>query len=207
MLAGMRGMVWVFLVLLAGCQSRRSEKAPAVPASSAPVAVSGTVATLPSAAPAPLQAEGSDAAGIAWTAGIVERKAARAGVATLVAVRFASHADFDRVVFEFDAGALPGFHLEYVDRPVRRCGSGDATPIDGDAWLAVVMEPARAHTDAGAATVAPRERFSKLPIVREIELTCDFEAQVAVVLGVSRPNHYRAFELAEPPRLVIDVRH
>jgi len=46
-----------------------------------------------------------------------------------------------------------------------------------------------------------------LPVLSELELTCDFEAVVTWVLGVESPNRYRIRELNGPPRLVIDIKH
>jgi len=123
-------------------------------------------------------------------------------------VRAARHAGYDRIVFQFEAG-VPGYHLEYVDRPVLRCGSGEPVTIAGDGWLRVRLEPAAAHDDQGRATIAERDRKRKieLGVLRELVLTCDFEGQVIWVLGVAAPNRYRVLELDGPPRLVVDVRH
>jgi len=141
------------------------------------------------------------------TAGITEKKKALSGAALLTAVRAGQHEKFDRIVFEFTGDALPGYHVEYIDRPVRQCGSGEATEIAGDGWLAVRMTPAAAHTDAGKATIPFRERKLALGVALELERTCDFEAEVTWVLGVSSPNKYRVLELTKPARLVVDVKH
>src|SRR5690606_28110133 len=125
--------------------------------------------------------------------------------ATLVAVRTAAHDSFDRIVFEFDE-RVPGFHIEYIDRPVRKCGSGKATQLAGDGWLEVRMYPANAHTEEGRPTVAERERRPNLPVLSELELTCDFEAVVTWVFGVESPNRYQVRELNNPPRLIVDVQ-
>jgi hypothetical protein len=122
-------------------------------------------------------------------------------------VRSARHAGFDRVVFEFAAEARPGYHVEYIDKPVRKCGSGDTTPIAGDGWLEVRFEPTDAHTPSGAPTITKREQQVELGVLRELEQTCDFEAQVTWVLGVSRPNRYRVLALKQPARIVVDIRH
>lgn len=145
----------------------------------------------------------------AGTAGSTEQQREVSGVVTLRAVRSGQHANFDRVVFEFDGGQLPGYRIEYIDRPVRQCGSGDAVPLAGDGWLSVRMEPARAHTEEGQATIplSYRPRRVNHTIIKEIVSTCDFEGQVEWVLGVSSPNHYRVMELSNPARLVVDVRH
>ena len=140
------------------------------------------------------------------TAGTVEKKNRVSGPALLRDVRTASHEKFDRVVFEFAGDALPGYHVEYVDRPVRQCGSGNVVPIAGDAWLVVRLDPAQAHTEGGQPAIKDRERSVGLPLLRELKLICDFEADVSWVLGLSRPNRYRVLELSNPPRIVIDVK-
>lgn len=147
-----------------------------------------------------------DATGGTWTAGIVEDVRSQPAV-TLRAVRSARHADFDRVVFEFEGGRLPGYHIAYIDAPVRACGSGHTVSMAGDGWLEVRLTPARAHTEAGAPTITERTRAPGLPVVRELAMTCDFEAIVTWVLGAAAPNRYRVTELADPARLVVDVRH
>lgn len=121
-------------------------------------------------------------------------------------VRAGKHPGFDRVVFEFERG-VPGHHLEYVDHPVRDCGSGDAIPVAGDGWLEVRMTPADAHTEKGKPTVQHREFAPNLPVVREVQRTCDFEAIVTYVLGTSTPNRYRVLELEKPARLIVDILH
>lgn len=141
-----------------------------------------------------------------WTAGIIDRPQHDAPAATLVAVRTGTHDGFDRIVFEFDE-RVPGYHTEYIDRPVRKCGSGNVTQVAGDGWLEVRMSPANAHTEEGRPTVAERERMPNLPVLSELELTCDFEAVVTWVFGVESPNRYQVRELSSPPRLVVDVRH
>jgi hypothetical protein len=69
------------------------------------------------------------------------------------------------------------------------------------------MYLANAHTREGRPTVTERERMTGLPVLSEVELTCDFEAVVTWVLGVESPNRYRVRELSSPPRLVIELRH
>jgi hypothetical protein len=157
------------------------------------------------AAPPDTAPHGDAATG--WTAGILERPRPDAPVVTLVAVRAARHGEFDRVAFEFAERTHPGVHVEYIDRPVRDCGAGHVVPIAGDAWLAVRFYPANAHDEHGRPTAGPRERLPGLDVVVEVERTCDFEAVVEYVLGVSLPNPYRVLELTDPARIVVDVRH
>jgi hypothetical protein len=129
----------------------------------------------------------------------------RAGTPSLLtAVRAAGHEGYDRVVFEFQGG-VPGYHVEYIDKPVRDCGAGEPRPIAGDAWLEIRFFPANAHDEQGRPTVSARELHPNLENVIEIERTCDFEAVVTWVLGTKSPKRYRVLELRDPPRLALDV--
>ncbi len=142
-----------------------------------------------------------------WTAGTTHRTRQGAGIATLREVRVGQHRGFDRVVWEFEGAWVPGYRIEYIDRPVRQCGSGHAVALAGQGWLAVQLSPAQAHDDRGRVTVRRREWAPRLPALRELKLTCDFEADVTWTVGVSKPNRYRVLELSRPARLVVDVRH
>lgn len=141
------------------------------------------------------------------TSGIVEKKNEIKGAAVLNAVRSAGHNGYDRVVFEFRGAELPGYKIEYIDKPVRACGSGDVVPLAGDGWLEIKFYPATAHTEEGKPTVENRAFAPNHKIIKEIKLTCDFEAEVVGVLGVASPNHYRVLELKNPTRLAVDIKH
>jgi hypothetical protein len=141
------------------------------------------------------------------TAGITEKKQPNLRkAAVLQEVRTGGHDAFDRVVFVFRGGGVPGYHVEYLDKPPQKCGSGDAASIEGKRWLEIRMSPAQAHDEEGRATVKERELRPSLPVMKELEATCDFEAQLTWVIGVSSPNRYRILELSDPARLVVDVR-
>jgi hypothetical protein len=122
-------------------------------------------------------------------------------------VHTAAQVGYDRIVFELSGDSLPGYHVEYSDRPARRCGSGDVVPVSGAARLLVRLERVRAHDERGNPTVRERERAPALPALREMKLICDFEGQVEWLLGLAGRTGYRVLELTEPPRLVVDVRH
>jgi hypothetical protein len=141
------------------------------------------------------------------TAAKTEKKNSQmSGVAVLSEVRTARHDNYDRLVFEFEGNELPSYHVEYIDKPVRACGSGDEVPFQGDGWLQVRFSNAQAHNDQGA-TIRDRARSPNLTILRDLKITCDFEAEVMWVAGVSSPNKYRILELKAPTRLVIDINH
>lgn len=151
------------------------------------------------------------AAGIAsaseWTTGIVEKRYRPDSLVTLEDVRLGQHSGYDRIVFEFRRGAVPGYRIEYVDKPTYSCGSGKAVWLAGDGWLRISFDSTRAHDDRGQSTVDFRRRDLNLPTIKEAYNTCDFEGEVAWVLGVSSPNRYRGFELKRPARLVVDIEH
>ncbi|HEX8385007.1 MAG TPA: hypothetical protein VF576_02430 [Rubricoccaceae bacterium] len=209
----------LFLVALAACGREApvapapapapSAPAPSAPATPAPVprdeppgGDSILVGDPPTLVPGPLGRLPEE-----WTVQTTDLPSAREGVAMLREVRTGRHAGFDRVVFVLDGDALPGVHLEYVDRPARACGSGDPVRLEGEGWLAVRLQPAQAHTDAGAPTVTERRVAPRLSALREWAVTCDFEADVSVVLGLASPAGYRSAVLRDPLRLVVDVRH
>lgn len=175
------------------------------------------VATPSVAAPAPLEAASVDdtlppAAGQDLPTFTTE--ASSADVAStgpdapiLRDVRIAAHDDFDRLVFEFDSDGLPQWHVDYIDAPVIQCGSGHEMPVAGSAWLQVRFNGANAHTEAGEGTSGPMRRAPGLSSVREVVRTCDFEAEVTWVVGLSGPHAYRPRVLGDPARLVIDIAH
>lgn len=182
------------------------------PAAPPPVASADTVPRTAPSAPATETPPSTPAAAEAtvpqeWTAGVRQVRRAGAGPARVVDVRTARNEGFDRVVLQIDGARVPGYRVEYVDRPVRQCGSGNPVEIAGQGALAITLNGAAAHDDRGNATVADRERRLNLPVMRELEFTCDFEGQVQVVVGVAAPNRYRVIELSNPTRLAVDVQH
>ncbi len=187
------------LLLMVGCGSRHDGGAAAPEEAAPPDTTASSSAPEPGTLP--------DTAATAWTAGIVDVSSPKGEAAVLTAVRAGRHGAFDRVVFVFEE-RLPGYHVEYVDRPVRACGSGRPVPLAGDGWLEVRLFPARAYTEGGESTVEDGERSPGLLVLKELKMTCSgFEADVTWVLGLAAPNRYRVQTLQTPPRLIVDVRH
>jgi hypothetical protein len=155
-------------------------------------------------APAAGGASGTDAG---WTLQPTRVQRAVEGAGVLQAMRAARHDTFDRIVLDFGTGPLPGYWIEYLRPPVTQCGSGDTVRIAGRAWLKVQVTPAHAHTEEGRPTVVERSLTPALPGLVELRLICDYEGYVDVVAGVEAAEPYRVMELADPARLVVDVRH
>jgi len=190
-MTGCRLPIAVAIVLLANGACRREP-----PQRSAAAARSGAaVATTP------------QDTGFAGTTAPIDRMGGRrTGRPMLHAVEAGPGQGYDRVVFTFTLDSLPGYHVEYARGPVRRCGSGDPVSVAGSERLVVRFAPAQAHDEQGHPLLADRERVPGLPAVKELKLVCDFEGEVAWVLGVAAVAPYRVSELARPARLVLDVR-
>lgn len=209
----MRAMILVVstLLLAAACAADDPQPDPRVGAPpDSPAA--GAADTSSAGAADPVRGDTSPSAsppggGGEWTAGVTRVERSHVGVATVVAARIARQEGFERFVLELAGGdTLPGYHIEYIDRPVRACGSGNVVELPGDGWLSIRLEPARGHSDEGRTTLRERRLVPRQAVIREAVVTCDFEAQLEWVLGVSSPNRYRVMELTEPARLVVDIR-
>jgi hypothetical protein len=145
----------------------------------------------------------------AWTLDVISATTTVTGgpLPVLTAIRVGTHPEYDRITVELDAAdGLPGYHLEYIDRPLHECGSGNQVFPVGDAWLELRLEPAAAHSEEGEPTLGPRDLPVSGQILRRIYRTCDFEGVVVLVLAVSMPDSFRVLTLDGPPRIAVDVR-
>ncbi|MET8506312.1 hypothetical protein ABZV60_16860 [Streptomyces sp. NPDC004787] len=122
--------------------------------------------------------------------------------------RAGSHPGFDRLVFDFSTGTLPG--------TVTATASSDgsySTPsgetkkleIAGQKYLILDISGAHAHDDSGAVTYAPGVKAVNLPSLRGIQLLSDFEGHIQFGLSLATVSHYKTFTLANPNRLVVDL--
>ena len=126
--------------------------------------------------------------------------------ALLVQVRYGRHAEFDRIVFQFEEG-LPGYAVKYVQPPVLGEFSGLPVEVAGAAYLRVNFAAA-GHDEDGASTyLGPRELKPALDSLLEAEETGDFENALTWVLGLQGPVDFRVYALAGPFRVVVDVGH
>lgn len=191
-------------VALSGCQGTTQKDTEVVVPVATPVAEVAPVVSAPPRASDAKEAERSKAAEFVGTVGKTEVK--REQMPTeLVDLRIAQHGGYERMVFQFKE-RVPGYRVEYIDKPVRNCGEGRVIAVAGESWLEVNLYPTNAHTEEGQPTLPMRERQLGLDVMIEAKQTCDFEAVVTWVLGLSHPNAYRVLELQDPPRLVVDVK-
>jgi hypothetical protein len=131
-----------------------------------------------------------------------------AAQALLRAVRVGAHPEqggWDRIVFEFE-NQLPPAEIHYETAAVQ-CGSGFPVRVQGSAVLLVEFEVASAHTEAGQPTVAVRDIPGPGNAILQSVQICDFEAHVDWAVGTRGMQRFKVTRLANPTRLVIDVKH
>lgn len=125
------------------------------------------------------------------------------GVPTQTQARIATVSGGERILLGFEGG-VPGYRVEYVDQ-VQQCGSGEPVELRGEAFLLIHLEPAQAHDDAGAPTVARTEIRGFGSLVLELKLVCDFEGVVEWAAGLPEVRPIAVSVSPEPPGLMIDV--
>lgn len=106
----------------------------------------------------------------------------------------ASVEDDRRLVLSFRGDSTPALDVSYAAGQVVQCGSGEAVPVVGAAVLHIRMSPVDAHEfDGERAVVTVQERQRRLdgPLLTQLTMTCDFEAQVEWVVGLSRRAPFR----------------
>lgn len=137
-----------------------------------------------------------------------DEQAPEGGPLTVTAVRVARADGYDRVVFEL-AGRKPGepgWRVEYVDNP-RRDGSGEPVQVEGKATLVVLIDGAGYPFDTGQEQVRAVEVPADTEVVADVELGSVFEGVYEAFIGVTRKVPFRVFRLADPARVVVDLRH
>lgn len=130
--------------------------------------------------------------------------------AYLKSVRIASHAGYDRVVFEFE-DALPGYRVEVTNRPVTEDGSGDEVEVEGRTLLAARFENAASARLEGEKVVpvykGPDRVDGTDKAVAEAVDAGDFEGVVTWVIGLHAEPvpPVKVTTLQSPYRVVVDV--
>jgi hypothetical protein len=122
----------------------------------------------------------------------------------LTSIRVATHAAYERVVFQFD-GKAPGYVVKYVP-VVYADASGLPVSLNGRAFLNVTFKPAAAHRDDGTTTyTGSRDIKKSTGQVREIEMSGDFEAVLSFGIGVHSKAGFRVLRFTDPTRIAIDI--
>jgi len=130
----------------------------------------------------------------------------------LADVRLERQDGFDRLVFEFREGGVPGHRIAWVRPPIQTNPGGATMSVTGEAFLAIRLEPASGFdTGAGEPTEVYQGPLRLVgdavgaQIVRDVVRTEDFQQVTTWVAGLARRAPFRAFALEGPPRIVVDV--
>lgn len=205
------GTAVAVLALVAACGGAQDPAEDPTTAASSP-------ATTPSpevSTPAPSASAGADdaeadAAAPAFPADTaVDTADASADAAlTVIDVRVGHHDGFDRVVLELDGTGTPGWRVEYVDAAVE---DPSDTPVElgGDSTLQIMVTGTQLPYETGLSEFPARQPVtaSGTTAVTEAVFLGTFEAQSQALVGVAgEPAPFRAYLLADPVRLVVDVQ-
>ncbi|HET7463499.1 MAG TPA: hypothetical protein VFJ82_19760 [Longimicrobium sp.] len=150
-------------------------------------------------------AKAAPAVATEWTVAVRETKHAGTST-TLRGLRAAANAGFDRLVLDFGDDPVPGWRVEYVDRPVQQCGSGETVELGTPAALVVRLQYTQAHDEAGRGTLRQRDLTLNMPVMRRMVIVCDFEGEVEAAIGTASRQPFRVTELQNPSRLAIDLQ-
>ncbi len=200
---------FVFLLALSACTgtdpspSTSLEPAASVPAATVPgsARASEPAASDGAASLEPIPSE--DLGAFSCNFPIVEDPSV--AIANIVDVRYASHPDYDRVVFEFQQGT-PELTLDRATPPFTQDASGEPISVDGDSFLRLTMRGGTRQTDEGTSSFdGPTDFDPGLPTLVDLVQGGDFERQSTWYLGLAAETCARVLLLDGPPRLVIDV--
>jgi hypothetical protein len=194
--------------LLAGCvggttPAASAPSATATPSSSPPASASPGASARASAEPIP-----SDALG-AFSCDLPMVEDATVARAQIIDVRVGTHADYDRVVFEF-ADGLPEITLDRASPPFTHDPSGMPLEVTGSSFLRLTMRGGTKQTlDNTSSYDGPTDFDPGFPTLVDLVEGGDFEAQSTWFLGLTAEACVRVIQLTNEgaQRLVIDVEH
>ena len=129
--------------------------------------------------------------------------------AQITDVRVGTHADYDRVVFEFENG-LPEFTLDRATPPFSHDASGLPVEVEGSSFLRLTMRGGTKQTEDNTSSYdGPIEFHPGFTNLIDLVEGGDFEAQSTWYLGLASEACVRVIRLTDDgaPRLVIDVEH
>lgn len=203
-------MVGVALgLLVTGCAGGRSASTGGTASASSPASATASATESPSGSVStPAPPPGEDQVTVPSNASTQRDVQAPADGSQLVltAVRTATHAGVDRVVFEFSGTGAPGWTVEYVDRAIAQ-GSGQAITVAGRSVLRVSMTGTTypAATPPGS-PVPQRVPGDGAGIVTEVVQNGTFEGDTVSFVGLSdgqRP--FAVHTIQSPTRVVVDI--
>jgi hypothetical protein len=202
-----RGLLPVALllssVLLVGCNG--DDEATSTPAA-ASSAASGTEVRTTTTESAAHDAESSAPPFDADTSPDSGEASADARV-TVSDIRVGRHEGFDRVVFQLGGIGTPGWDVRYVDSATSQ-GSGDQLEVAGSAVLRVTITGAGYPYDTGVEEFSPSEAVqgAGTEVVTEVAFDGTYEGTTVAFVGTTERAAFRVYRLADPTRIVVDLR-
>jgi hypothetical protein len=195
--------VATLVLVLAACQGTL----PGTGGASTPSIAASSTATPSALASASSQptAEPTDNLG-PFACGLPITGTATVSRAQLVDVRVGSHADYDRVVFEFAKG-VPAFTLDEATPPLRADPSDMVLDVDGNAFWQLVMRDASRTDLKGNSTFTDTDFTPAFPKLSELIEGGDFEAVSTWYFGLDAESCVRVLTLSNPSRIVFDIQH
>ena len=132
------------------------------------------------------------------------------GHTQLTAIGAEDKGSFDRLTFTFQGG-LPGYGVEYINRPVQEDASGKTVIVKGDNVIRIHMAGASA-VDLSNGKVTPTyggpKRFSPpTPTVQEVVEVGDFEDVLSWAIGVKGKPGFKVTTDAGAGKIILDVAH
>ena len=196
-------------VMLAGCMgegasvSSSPSSSAAVPSNSASGPAPPAASTSASVEPIPSEELGT------FDCDLPLVEDATVALANITDVRVGTHADFDRVVFEF-ADGLPEITLDRATPPFTHDATGMPIEVDGQSFLRLTMRGGTKQTADGTSSYGgPTDLDPAFAGLIDLVEGGDFEAHSTWYLGLASEACVRVLRLTDDgaPRLVIDVEH
>lgn len=126
--------------------------------------------------------------------------------AQITDVRVGTHAGYDRVVIEFDAG-IPPYTLDEAHPPLLADPSGMQMDVEGSAfWSLILQGGTRVNLDGSTSYDGRTDFTPDFPALAELVEAGDFEAVSSWFIGLPENTCARVLTLAHPARLVIDIQ-
>ncbi|MFO0737011.1 MAG: hypothetical protein U0270_14080 [Labilithrix sp.] len=159
-------------------------------------------------APAPIDEPADPSEEFECEASTISEPASSTSFAKVAAVRVGAHNTFDRFVMEFTADSgVPSFQVHETATARFPTSGSQALTLPGETGLAIdLFSASGTDPETGRATYKGYKRYAGGTILREAGLVKDADGRVTWGLGLSGSTCFRSFKMANPPRLVVDVK-
>ena len=130
-------------------------------------------------------------------------------VVAVTDVRLASHAGFDRIVFEIEGDGTVGWDIRYVDEATSQ-GSGEPVDLEGDAVLSISLQYVTLPPEVPEGIELfedDRATGADDGLVVEVVNDTIFEGIQSFFAGLDAQRSFLVERFQDPQRVVIDIPH